>query len=315
MGTRIIVIAGPTASGKSALALGLAEALGGTVINADSMQVYRDLAVVTARPGAEELARAPHRLYGELDGAELCSAARWAGLAGAAIAAARAAGSLPILCGGTGLYLRTLLYGIAPVPAIPDEIRQAARQCHAELGGVAFQAELARLDPEAAARLKPGDSQRLIRAYEVVTATGRPIGDWQRSQPLAAADFDPLVFTLLPPRDALYAAIDTRFAGMVAAGALAEVEKLMARRLDPALPVMKAVGVPELSAYLKDEIALETAISQAQQASRRYAKRQFTWFRHQIPGALDINEKYSINLLGRVCQIICKGLDPETASR
>ena len=306
MGTRVIVIAGPTASGKSALALGVAETLGGTVINADSMQVYRDLSVVTARPGAEELARAPHRLYGALDGAELCSAARWAALARTAIEAAQAAGSVPILCGGTGLYLRTLLWGIAPVPAIPDEIRQAARQLHAELGGPAFQAELARLDPEAAARLEPGDSQRLIRAYEVVVATGRPLADWHRAEPLAAGAFRPVIFTLLPPRDALYAAIDARFAGMVEAGALDEVEQLMARRLDPALPVMKAVGVPELSAYLRGEISLETAISQAQQASRRYAKRQFTWFRHQMSGAQVINEKYSINLPGRICQIICK---------
>ena len=306
MGTQVIVIAGPTASGKSALALGVAETLGGTVINADSMQVYRDLSVVTARPGAEELARAPHRLHGVLDGAELCSAARWAALARAAIEAAQADGSVPILCGGTGLYLRTLLYGIAPVPAIPDEIRQAARQRHAELGGPAFQAELARLDPEAAARLEPGDSQRLIRAYEVVVATGRKLADWHRAEPLAVGAFEPVIFTLLPPRDALYAAIDARFAGMVEAGALNEVERLVARRLDPALPVMKAVGVPELSAYLRGEISLETAISQAQQASRRYAKRQFTWFRHQMSGAQVINEKYSINLPGRICQIICK---------
>jgi len=306
MNLRVIVIAGPTASGKSALALGVAEALGGTIINADSMQVYRDLAAVTARPGPADLARVPHRLYGTLDGAELCSAARWAGLARQEIEAAAAAGRLPILCGGTGLYLRTLLYGIAPVPEIPDGIRQAARQHHAALGGAAFRDELARLDPQAAVRLHAGDSQRLIRAYEVVTATGLPLGAWQRAQPAVESGLDPVIFTLLPPRDALYAAIDARFAGMVAAGALDEVRRLLARGLDPALPVMKAVGVPELSAYLGGTLSLEAAISQAQQASRRYAKRQFTWFRHQMPETIVINEKYSINLLGRVCQIICK---------
>ena len=303
MSKKVIVVAGPTASGKSALALGVAEQLGGTVINADSMQVYRDLAVVTARPGPEDLARAPHRLYGTLDGAELCSAARWAELARQEIDAAE---GLPILCGGTGLYLRTLLYGIAPVPEIPDEIRKAARQRHAEIGGEAFRDALARLDPAAAAKLHAGDSQRLIRAYEVVAATGLTLAAWQAAQPPAETGLSPEIFTLLPPRDVLYDAIDRRFAGMVGAGALDEVEALVARGLDPELPVMKAVGVPELSAYLAGRIPLESAISQAQQASRRYAKRQFTWFRHQMPGALVINEKYSINLIGQICQIICK---------
>jgi tRNA dimethylallyltransferase len=306
MNTRVIVIAGPTASGKSALALGVAQALDGTIINADSMQIYRDLAAVTARPGADDLARAPHRLYGVLDGAELCSAARWAELARIEIAATATAGRLPILCGGTGLYLRTLLHGIAPVPAIPDEIRQAARQLHAQLGGAAFRVELARFDPGGAARLEPGDSQRLIRAYEVVVATGMSLGAWQRAQPSVPSGLDPVIFTLLPPREALYGAIDARFAGMVEAGALDEVRRLMARGLDPALPVMKAVGVPELAAYLAGDLPLEAAIAAAQQASRRYAKRQFTWFRHQLPGALAINEKYSVDLLGRICQIICK---------
>lgn len=305
MTTRIIVVAGPTASGKSALALALAERFGGTIINADSMQVYRDLDIVTARPLAAELTRAPHRLYGVLDGAELCSAARWAALAEAEIAAAAAARQLPILCGGTGLYLRALLNGIAPVPPIPDDIRAAARRRHAELGGAAFHAELAGLDPEAAARLEPGDSQRLMRAYEVVRATGTTLAAWQRA---AAPDnrFAPLVFILLPPREALYAAIDGRFAQMVERGALDEVRALAARGLDPALPVMKAVGVPELSAYLDGVMALDAAIGAAQQASRRYAKRQYTWFRHQLPGSICLNEQYSDNLIGSICQIICK---------
>jgi tRNA dimethylallyltransferase len=301
----MIVIAGPTASGKSALALGLAKALNGVVINADSMQVYCDLAVVTARPRPDELAAAPHRLYGVLDGAELCSAARWAALARAEIAAAAESGRRPILCGGTGLYLRTLLGGIAPVPEIPDGVRQAARALHAEIGGAAFRAALARLDPVAAVHLPEGDTQRLIRAYEVAAATGTTLGAWQRAAPATSGEFDALIVTLLPPRDALYAAIDARFAAMVEAGALDEVRTLVRRGLDPALPVMKAVGVPELSAYLAGTIPLETAIALAQQASRRYAKRQVTWFRHQIDADLVINEKYSVNLTHQVCQIIC----------
>jgi tRNA dimethylallyltransferase len=305
MTTRIVVVAGPTASGKSALALGLAERLGGAIVNADSMQVYRDLDIVTARPRAVELARAPHRLYGMLDGAELCSAARWAALAQAEIATAAAAGYLPILCGGTGLYLRALLNGIAPVPPIPDEIRAAARRRHAELGGAAFRAELADVDPDAAARLEPGDSQRLMRAYEVALATGTTLTEWQRAA-APSRDLDPLAFILLPPRDRLYAAIDARFAQMAAAGAVDEVQALVARGLDPALPVMKAVGVPQLSAYLDGVLTLDAAIAAAQQASRRYAKRQYTWFRHQLPGSICLNEQYSDNLMGSVCQIICK---------
>jgi tRNA dimethylallyltransferase len=299
MSTRIIVIAGPTASGKSALALDLAEQLGGTVINADSMQIYRDLAILTARPDAASLARAPHRLYGVLDGAELSTVASWVERARAEIEAAR----VPILCGGTGLYLRALLHGIAPVPAIPDIVRQAARALHAELGGEAFRAELARLDPEGAARLAAGDSQRLVRAYEVVTATGRSLGEWQR-EGAPALPLTPIAITLLPPREALYEAIDGRFAGMIAAGALDEVRALTARNLDLALPVMKALGVPELSRYLAGAISLEAATAEAQQASRRYAKRQYTWFRHQLPEATILKEKYYVNLTAQICQII-----------
>jgi tRNA dimethylallyltransferase len=306
MTIRTIVIAGPTASGKSALALGLAEALGGTIINADSMQVYRDLTIVTARPAPADLARVPHRLYGVLDGAELCTAARWAELARQEIEAAATAGRLPILCGGTGLYLRSLLHGIAPVPEIPDEVRQAARWRHADLGGTAFRAELARLDPAGAARIAVGDSQRLIRAFEVAAATGRPLAEWQQAQPLAPTGLDPLIFTLLPPREALYAAIDARFVDMVAAGAVDEVRALVARGLDPALPVMKAVGVPELAGHLAGHLTLDKAISQAQQASRRYAKRQFTWFRHQFSSAHAFKTQYYDILMDQICQIICK---------
>jgi tRNA dimethylallyltransferase len=278
----LVVVAGPTASGKSALALALAEEFSGTIINADSMQVYRDLAVLTAQPGAAERARAPHRLYGAIDAAEPCSAGRWRGLALAEIAAARQQGRRPILTGGTGLYLRALIEGLAPVPPVPLSIRAEARALHGRLGGLAFRDALAAFDPEAAARLDPGDTQRLIRAYEVVMATGRPLSAWQRArQPVPALTAAAIV--LLPPRPALFAACDARFLAMMREGAIAEVEALLERGLDPALPAMKAVGVGELGAFLAGRSTRGQAIAAAQQATRRYAKRQYTWFRHQLP--------------------------------
>jgi tRNA dimethylallyltransferase len=277
-----LLIGGPTASGKSRLAFAIAEEFRGTLINADSMQIYRDLAVLTARPGAVETDRVPHRLFGVLDASELCSAARWLALAEAEIEAAARAGRLPIVVGGTGLYLKALLRGLAPVPEIPEETRRAARALHKELGGARFHAALAERDPDAAARLNPGDRQRLIRAYEVVAATGRSLMDWQRAQ---ARAMRPLVASvlLLPPRASLYAAIDARFAAMAGAGALEEVRAIMARPLSPDLPALKAVGLRELARHLRGEIPLEAAISEAQQASRRYAKRQMTWLRTQMP--------------------------------
>ncbi|HLY58681.1 MAG TPA: tRNA (adenosine(37)-N6)-dimethylallyltransferase MiaA [Stellaceae bacterium] len=303
--TACLVIAGVTASGKSGLALALAERLGGTVINADSMQIYRDLDVLTARPGAEAMAAAPHRLYGVLDGAELCSAARWAGLAKAEVAEAVAGGRVPILCGGTGLYLRTLLHGIASVPAIPDTVRAEARALHAEIGGAAFRAALARLDPAAAGRLAEGDSQRLIRAYEVAAATGTTLGDWQKRAAEGALGRPIRAYALLPPRDEVHGAIDARVSRMVAAGALEEVRRLVARGLDPALPVMKAVGVRELASHLRGETSLAEAIEAVRQATRRYAKRQYTWFRHQLPEAEPIAAQFSERNAGLLCQKIC----------
>jgi tRNA dimethylallyltransferase len=305
--TPLVIVAGPTASGKSALALALAEALRGTIINADSMQVYRDLAVLTARPGAAELARAPHRLYGVIDAAEACSAGRWRDLALAEIAATRAKDRLPILAGGTGLYLRAVLDGLAPVPPVPPEIRAAARALHAELGGPAFRAALAALDPEAADRLAAGDTQRLIRAYEVAKATGRTLASWRRGQ--SAADFRAAAILLLPPREALYRACDARFLAMVGHGAEAEVRALLARHLDPALPAMKAVGVPELAQLIAGRLPREAAIAAAQQATRRYAKRQYTWFRHQLrEGALlgkhVVTEQFSESLMPEILSFI-----------
>ncbi len=305
MSPPLILIGGPTASGKSALALALAEEFAGTVINADSMQVYRDLAVLTARPGAAEEARAPHRLYGVLDAADPCSAARWRAMADSEIAAAASRARLPILVGGTGLYFRALLDGFADIPPIPAAIRDEARHLHRRLGGTDFHAALASRDPEGAARLAAGDTQRLLRAYEGVAATGRPLGDWQRDQPAGPRYADVATLLLMPPRPALYAAGEARFAAMVAGGGLAEVAALLARRLAADLPAMKAVGVPELARHLAGAIPLDEAIRLGQQATRRYAKRQLTWFRHQMPpAALTLGTQFSESLLPKIFSFI-----------
>lgn len=305
MSGKLIIVAGPTASGKSALALAIARACVGTIINADSMQVYRDLRVLSARPDDNALSQAPHRLDGILDGSELCSAARWAELAHGEIAAAQASGRLPIVVGGTGLYLRTLLKGIAAVPEIPDQVREAARALHRDIGGEAFRAALAALDPASAAKLPAGDSQRLVRAYEVVTATGRTLGDWQRAGADGVPQYDSRQFVILPPRDALYAACDGRLEAMIAAGALDEVRALVARDLSPELPIMKAVGVPELAGYLAGALNLPDAIAAAQQSTRQYAKRQYTWFRHQLADAEILDAQLSHSFHASVCQKIC----------
>jgi tRNA dimethylallyltransferase len=276
----LTVIAGPTASGKSALALALAERDGGVVINADSAQIYRGLPILSAGPGDAEKSRAEHRLYGVRDGALPCSAADWADLAKGEIRLAHEQGKLPILVGGTGLYLRTLLDGIAPVPPIDPVIRRRVRSS----GAVDNQAELRRADPEAAERIRPTDRTRIARALEVVLSTGRTLKDWQAERHGGIASqvsLRPLI--LLPPRDWLYARCDARFAVMVEQGAIAEVERLLARELDLNLPVMRAIGVREIAALLGGETSREAMIAVGQQATRRYAKRQYTWFAHQPP--------------------------------
>ena len=279
----VIVVAGPTASGKSALALDLAQALGGTVINADSMQVYRELRILTARPSPAEEAAAPHRLYGVLPAAEVCSAARWRDLALAEIAEADRASRLPILAGGTGLYLRALRHGLSAVPEIPEAVRAETRKRFAAVGNAAFYAELSARDPVMGARLKPGDRQRLMRAAEVLAATGRSLADWHR-EPGGGAEARGLAFytiALLPARAQLRDRIEARFAAMVDAGAVEEARALAALGLSPELPAMKAHGVPELMRYLAGDISLEEASRQATSATRQYAKRQVTWLRHQ----------------------------------
>jgi tRNA dimethylallyltransferase len=277
-----LIVAGPTASGKSALAMVLAARLGGTVINADSMQVYRDLRILTARPTPEEEAAVPHALYGVRDAAEPASAGWWRGAALAAMAEARAAGRLPVLCGGTGLWLSALVKGIGAIPPVPAPVREAARVMAAEIGAPALHARLAASDPATAALLEPGDSQRVIRAWEVLQATGEGLSAWwrRRSEPPAPWRFALLLLT--PPRDVLRAAIDARFEAMMAAGAVEEVRALLARGLDPALPVMKAHGVPPIAAALAGGIGIAEATKRGQAMVRQYAKRQSTWFRHQM---------------------------------
>ncbi|MEO6224706.1 MAG: tRNA (adenosine(37)-N6)-dimethylallyltransferase MiaA [Sphingomicrobium sp.] len=276
----LIVIAGPTASGKSALALAAAQQLGGVIVNADSAQIYRDLPILSAAPDGDATARAEHRLYGVRDGALPCSAAEWAALARQEIAAVQAIGGTPIIVGGTGLYLNILLRGIAPVPPIDAAIREQVRSAPVE----ANRAKLEKLDPESAARLKPNDAARTARALEVVRSTGRTLSHWQqqRSGGIGSeVELRPLI--VLPPRDWLFARCDERFAHMVAAGGVAEVAALLQRGLDPDLPAMRAIGVAEIGAYLRGETTLDQAVSAGQQATRRYAKRQYTWFAHQPP--------------------------------
>ena len=293
----MVVVAGPTASGKSALALSLAGAFGGTVINADSMQVYDGLRILTGRPDAADEARAPHRLYGVIPAAEPCSAARWRTLAMAEITAAHEAGRLPIVTGGTGLYIRALIEGLAPIPDIPADIRARVRALHARLGGPAFHDVLAAADGQMAARLAPGDSQRMMRAYEVVEATGRSLADWQRLPPGGGGLGDP-IFTLIlsPEREALYAASDARFLAMIEAGALDEARALAGLGLDSALPIMKTLGLRELCRHLDGQSSLQDAIAAGQQATRNYAKRQRTWFRHQLAGARIFERQFSPSL-------------------
>ena len=250
------------------------------IVNADSAQISRDVPVLSAQPSAAERSRAEHRLYGALDGAIACSAADWAEMAKREIAGLHSTGRTPILVGGTGLYLRTLLDGIAPVPPIDPGVRREVREATVAVN----HARLRTLDPQAAERLKPTDSTRVARALEVRLSTGRTLSDWQTQRDGGIAGeigLEPLI--LLPPRKWLYQRCDERLRQMIDAGAVAEVEALLARGLDPDLPVMRAIGVREIGGYLRGERTLDEAVAAAQQATRRYAKRQYTWFAHQPP--------------------------------
>ncbi len=275
-----ILIAGPTASGKSAAALVLAERLHGIVINADSMQVYRELRILTARPTEADLAREPHRLYGMVSAADAYSVGRWLEQATAAIAEAAEEGRTPILVGGTGLYFKALTEGLAPIPDVPPEIRDHWRERGEQLGAEGLYRELAVRDPAMAARLKPTDPQRLLRALEVIDATGVSLAEWQGAAPAPGlAPERVLKLVVAPEREAVYAAIDARFDTMMAEGALEEVKGLLAVGLDQGLPAMRAHGVRELGAYLAAKSSLDQAVAKAKTESRRYAKRQMTWLR------------------------------------
>jgi tRNA dimethylallyltransferase len=280
---RAVLIAGPTASGKSALALALAEKIGGTIVNADSMQVYRDLRVITARPLLEEEVRAPHRFYGHVDAAENYSVGRWCRDVAQVLGEIERQGRVPILVGGTGLYFKALTSGLAAVPPIPPEIRAQIRGRLADDGAAALHAELTQRDPQTAQRLMVNDRSRICRALEVMEATGRSLSDWHRDgmRPLIDPAGAAKIF-LTCERKQLVRRIEARFAAMLDAGALDEVRRLAARRLDPLLPAMKAHGVPWLIRHLNGEISLDEAAAGAIMDTRRYAKRQLTWFRNQM---------------------------------
>jgi tRNA dimethylallyltransferase len=309
----VLIIAGPTASGKSALAMDVAREftreITGTIINADSMQVYRELRIITARPSAADEAEIPHRLYGMLSAADVCSAGHWLRLAVAEIEMAHAAGSLPIVVGGTGLYLNALLEGIVDIPDIPADIRNDVRALHEQLGGEQFREELTKLDPASAEKIPASDPQRLIRAYEVAQATGRSLSDWQKQTPKAPlAEWDQETILVSPPRDTLYEAIDQRFERMLEAGVLEEVKALAALGLPPDRPAMKALGIPDLIAHFEGKISLNQAVSKAQQASRNYAKRQLTWFRNQLEQNYTHSAQYSESHRGKIFSFICNFL-------
>lgn len=281
--TRALLIMGPTASGKSALALALAGRIRGEIVNADSMQVYRDFRVLTARPSPEEEARTPHHLYGHVDAADRYSTGRWLRDALAAIAAIRSRGKTPILVGGTGLYFKALTEGLADIPAADDDTRAALLERAAQEGVATLHAELAARDPATAARLEPNDAPRILRALEVLETTGESISALQANTRPALTRDAWAGFALTPDRDALYATINARFDAMIAAGALDEARAFAVRNLDPALPAMKAHGAPALMAHLRGEISLADAAEIGKRDTRRYAKRQFTWIANQMP--------------------------------
>lgn len=304
-GLPVIVVGGPTASGKSALALDIAHEFNGVVINADSMQVYDELRILTARPSVEDERRVEHRLYGVLSPAKACSVGQWRELAVREIESTHASGRLPVVAGGTGMYIRGLMHGLAPIPQIPPNIRSDVQDIYRKQGGDAALAALAVVDPETAGRLASGDQQRVIRALEVYRATGRSLSHWiaaGNQGALAHAAFQAIV--LQPPRAALYEHIDDRFHQMIDEGALEEVKRVRGLGLNPELPAMKAVGLRELGRYLDGEQSLDEAIADAQQASRNYAKRQLTWFRNQIPEAESYFAQYSESVRPKIFSFI-----------
>jgi tRNA dimethylallyltransferase len=306
-GERAVLIAGPTASGKSALALALAERHGGTIVNADSMQVYRDLRIITARPTPQDEARVPHRLYGHVDAGATYSVGHWINDVARVLDETKTRGELPILVGGTGLYFKAVTRGLAAVPPIPSPVRAAVRARLAVEGPAALHAELARRDPAGAAALKIGDGVRIVRALEVIEATGRPLAAWHRDgmTPLVDPARAVKIF-LAPDRAELKARIGARFDTMMAEGAREEVRALDARGLDPWQPALKAHGVPWLRRALAGGLPLAEAIEGGKRDTWRYTKRQFTWFRHQLPDFAWVTP-------GDAAAIVTKALRPVVA--
>ena len=300
----IVCIAGPTASGKSALALKLADRIEGEIVNADSMQVYTDLPCLTAIPSAEDRKVIPHHNYAVLDGSERCSVARWLGLTLKTVADIRARGKVPVLVGGTGLYIRAALEGITPLPDVPLHIRAEAIALHRNMGGRAFREKLGLHDPELADRLNDGDTQRLVRGMEVFMATGRPLSELQEAPPEGALPGHAITVLVMPDRRELYDRIDDRLPQMLENGAIAEAERIAARNLDPSLPVMKAVGLPPLLDFTRGLLTLEAATELACRDTRRYAKRQMTWFRRQFSAMLceenTFGEQYSESFFDKI---------------
>jgi tRNA dimethylallyltransferase len=304
----VLVVAGPTASGKSNLAVDVAEEFGGVVINADSMQIYEGLEIVTAAPDPAARQRAPHKIYGIRDPAIPCSAGDWVVLAEQEICLAHEEGLLPIIVGGTGMYLRTLMTGIAQMPPVAPEIRDGVRSRLVQDGSTALYAELAEFDPESAARINASDSQRVARAVEIYEATSRTLTEWQRdnSEESAGAAYNFKTVLLEPPRDLLYATCNARFKKMLASGALEEIRALARRNLDATLPAMKALGIPHLLQHLAGEMSLEEACAAGQQSTRNYVKRQGTWFRNKFIADLSVKSQYNDSIKTNIFSFISK---------
>lgn len=296
----VLVIGGPTASGKSGLALSVARQKNGVIINADSMQMYDGLGILTAQPSTEDLAAAPHRLYATLQPDDICSAARWRDMALDEIDRAIAAGQLPVVVGGTGFYIRTLLNGLSPIPDIAPDIRERLNARQREIGNPAFHAELQKRDPVMAGLLNPYNTQRLVRAMEVLEGTGKSLAEWQAlPPPPPPAHLRFVTATLVPPRERLYANCDGRFGIMLKQGALEQVREFM-KTATPAMPLAKALGYLELSSHLAGNISLTDAISLSQQSTRNYAKRQTTWFRNQMVPDVALDAPDAAQLIARV---------------
>jgi tRNA dimethylallyltransferase len=299
-----IMIAGPTASGKSQLAINLARRFDGAVINADSMQLYAGLKILTARPQMQDMQDIPHHLFGVCDAAHRASVAEWLALAANAIADVRSAGKLPIIVGGSGMYLQAGLRGIAPVPDVPADLHRFCIDLYRELGGAKFREVLVGHDPEIAARLVDGDSQRLIRAMGVAMATGRPLSWWQQQPHKGALLGSVVTIALMPTRTTLYDRINERFEHMLMHGAVDEVARLMGRQLDPGLPLMKALGVAPIAAFLRGDITKDDAALIAKRDTRHYAKRQITWIRNNFNARIKIKKQYSESLYEKIFSLI-----------